>query len=336
LTLPGRNWKWRMRGAAPWFATQLASAPEPCDLIVATSLLDVAHLRGLLPPPLDRRPLVLYMHENQLTYPTSPQQRHDHQLGLTNIVSCLAADRVLFNSGFQRDAFLTAIAGYLERMPDAVPPEVPARIAARSEVLAVGLDCEPRGAAPEPEPPGRQLLLWNHRWEFDKRPDQFAGAIGRLLDAGLDFDVVLLGDGRGREQAFAPLVARLGDRCLHAGYLEDRRCYAAWLAAADVVVSCAEQENFGIAVAEAVRAGCYPVLPRRQVYPELYGSRCPGPHFYDDDDQLVALLTDLVSGQGDGHACPLVGAVEQFCWRNLAPRYDELLSEVAGTGGKAR
>jgi glycosyltransferase involved in cell wall biosynthesis len=351
FTLPPRFWKWRMRGAAVWFADQLAAAPEPCDLILATSLLDLADLRGLLPSPLDHRPLVLYMHENQLTYPLSPHEAFDFHFGFTNIVSCLAADAVVFNSDFHRDLFLESLPTYLGRMPEAVPPGLRERIAARSHVLPVGLHRAPhrppaeavwRGspcaadAGPRWPRGDRPLILWNHRWEFDKRPQQFVAAIDRLLAANLDFDVVLLGDDRHHAEVFAPLRERLGAHLRHAGFLADRGGYEAWLDAADIVVSCADQEYFGISVAEAVHAGCYPVLPRRQVYPHLYGPLCRGRHFYETDEELAALLGDLVRGEGAGHVCSLARDVDAFCWFRLAPRYDALLGEIAASGKKAR
>lgn len=338
-----------MRGGAAWFADRLAAVPEPCDLIFATSLLDLADLRGLLPPPLDRCPLVLYMHENQLTYPLSPHEEFDFHFGYTNIVSCLAADRVVFNSVFHRELFLDSLPTYLGRMPEAVPSGIRPRLAAKSVVLPVGLARVPhppdtvamwRGSPCDddvgpPWPRGeRPILLWNHRWEFDKRPDIFASAVSRLLDRGLDFEIVLLGEEGHRGDVFTPLIDRLGDRCLHAGFAADRADYEAWLAVADVVVSCAEQEYFGIAVAEAIHAGCYPVLPRRQVYPSLYGPHCKGPHFYDTEDDLVGLLERLVRGEGCGHMCSLSRDVDQYCWPRLAPRYDRLIAKVAAAGGK--
>jgi glycosyltransferase involved in cell wall biosynthesis len=352
LTLPPRFWKWRMRGAALWFADLLAAEPEPCDLLLVTSLLNVADLRGLLPPPLDRRPLVLYMHENQLTYPLSPEEEFDFHFGFTSILNCLAADLVLFNSDFQRDLFLESMPDYLGRMPEAVPRGLPNRIAARSRVLAVGLAREPRDSpvravwrgsegAPDAGPPWprdgrRPVILWNHRWEFDKRPDLLVAALDRLLARGLDFAVMLLGEGRHREAVFAPLAARLGDRCLQFGHVEDRARYEALLDQADIVVSCAEQEYFGISVAEAVHAGCYPVLPRRQVYPSLYGTRCRGRHFYTTEDELVDLLADLIGGRDCGHMCSLAGDMDAFCWPRLAPHYDDLLQAVAASAGKTQ
>ncbi len=350
LTLPPRFWKWRMRGAAAWFADRLTAEPEPCDLILATSLLNVADLRGLLPAPLDRRPLVLYMHENQLTYPLSPEEEFDFHFGFTNIVSCLAADHVVFNSAFHRDLFLDALPDYLGRMPEAIPRGVRGRLEARSEVLPVGLErvpldapdravwrgspCDQAAGPSWPRDGRRPILLWNHRWEFDKRPELFVEAVGRLLDQGLEFAVLLLGDDRHRGEVFQPLAARLGDRCLAFGHVDDRRRYERWLQSADIVVSCAEQEYFGIAVAEAVHAGCYPVLPRRQVYPSLYGALCRGRHFYTDADELVALLSGLIRGEGFGHMCPLAAAMDAFCWPRLAAAYDAMLARVAEAGGK--
>lgn len=346
FVLPPRYWKWRMRGAAVWFADLLREAPEPCDLILATSMLNVADLRGLLEPPLDRRPLVLYMHENQVTYPLSPEEEFDFHFGFTSIVSCLAADRVVFNSHYHRDLFLESLPGYINLMPEAVPRRIKPRLAARSEVLPVGLHRKPmdteqravwRGSpcAPEAGPPWprdgrRPVILWNHRWEFDKRPDLFAAALFALLDLGLDFDVIILGDQRHREEVFQPLIERLGPRCRHAGYAQERGRYDELLSRADIVVSCAEQEYFGIAVAEAVHAGCYPVLPRRQVYPSLYGDRCRGRHFFATEDELVRLLADLIRGEGDcGHMCSLAADMDELCWERLAPRYDAMLEAAA-------
>ncbi len=351
LTLPGRFWKWRMRGASVWFADRLAADPPPrCDLLLVTGFVNVADLRGLLPAALRETPILLYMHENQLTYPLSPEEEFDFHFGFTNIISALAADRVVFNSDWHREVFLDALPDYLGRMPEAVPARVRERLEARSEVCSVGFvrdplpgdhyaryrggPCDPDAGPSWPRGGGRPLLLWNHRWEFDKRPEVFAAAVTMLLDQGLDFNVALVGDPRAEHPAFADLRGRLGERCIAWGHLPDRADYDRLLERADVVVSCAAQEYFGISVAEAVHAGCYPVLPRAQVYPSLYGTRCRGRHFYDDGDvgQLAALLADLVRGEGCGHVCSLDLDVDAHCWPRLAPRWDALLERCAAAG----
>ncbi len=352
LTLPARFWKWRMRGAAVWFADLLNASRDPApDLILTTGYVNVADLRGLLAPPLDRVPVLLYMHENQLTYPLSPEEEFDFHFGFTNIVSALAAERLVFNSDWHREIFLDALPAYLGRMPEAVPKGVRERLESRSSVLGVGLDRQPlpadhfpryRGGRCDPDagpswPRGaRPLILWNHRWEFDKRPELFAAALGRLLDEGVEFDVALLGESRGGEKVFNPLAERLGERCVARGFLPERTDYDALLERADIVVSCAAQEYFGISVAEAVHAGCYPVLPREQVYPSLYGTRCRGRHFYEGEDELVALLRDLLTGDRCGHVCSLDRDVDPYCWPLLGPRWDQMLDEVAAAavGGR--
>ncbi len=337
-----------MRGAAAWYADKLNAAPDqPIDLFFVTGFVNVADLRGLLSPPLDRVPVLLYMHENQLTYPLSPEEEFDFHFGFTSIISTMAADRVVFNSAWHRDLYLDAIPAFLNRMPEAVPRQVPDRLRPRCEVLGVGLDRPPlpadhfpqyRGGASDPTTgPGwprgeRPLIIWNHRWEFDKRPDVFCTALEQLLGQGLDFTVALLGESRGQEIVFQDLREKLGDRCVAFGHQDSRADYDAWLARGDIVVSCAEQEYFGIAVAEAIHAGCFPVLPRDQVYPTQYGSRCKGRHFYTGSKELVDLLSDLISGDSCGHICSLDQDVDQYCWDRLTPRFDLKMSEVADAG----
>ncbi len=348
LTLPPRFWKWRMRGAAVWFADLINEMPDRSwDLLFVTGYLNVADLRGLLAPPLDRAPVLLYLHENQLTYPLSPEEEFDFHFGFTNIVSALAADRVVFNSEYHRDLFMEFLPSYMGKMPEGVPRGVKERILERSLVLGVGLDRVPlpedhfpqyRGGPCDPDigpswPKGRRpLLLWSHRWEFDKRPDLFVQAVNTLLDEGLDFEVALLGESRGHDEVFGPLRDRLGERCLAFGFLPDRREYDRILSCSDIVVSCAEQEYFGISVAEAIHAGCYPVLPRDQVYPSLYGPRCKGRHFYDTPAEMVSLLRDLIRGKEHGHVWSLDLDVDRYCWERLAPEFDLLIGEMAAKG----
>ncbi len=349
LTLPPRFWKWRMRGSAAWFADRVREELPACDLILATDFLNAADFRGLLPPPYDRRPLVLYMHENQLTYPLSPDEEFDYHFGATNIISALAADRVVFNSEYHRAVFLDGLPGYLGKMPEAVPKGVRDRLAARSCVLPVGIARASRPAGerapwlggPDGSPAGQRwprdgaqpLVLWNHRWEFDKRPAWLVAALSALHEEGRPFRVALLGEPRGHEETFEPLRQRLGSRVAAWADAATRAAYEAWLSRADVVVSCAAQEYFGIGVAEAVHAGAYAVLPREQVYPSLYGNACRGRHLYEGAEGLVELLRDVLCGRC-GHACALPLVADEFCWDRLAVRFDALLEATVAAGGK--
>jgi hypothetical protein len=95
LSMPPRKWKWRMRGAAVYFADKL---DQPFDVLFVSDFLDLAALVGLRPDRLVGVPKVAYFHENQLTYPVQHESERDYQYGFTNITTCLAADRVFFNS----------------------------------------------------------------------------------------------------------------------------------------------------------------------------------------------------------------------------------------------
>ncbi len=325
LTLPARFWKWRMRGSAMLFADQINEQKQDVDLFIATDYLNVADMKGMLNTPYHRVPVLLYMHENQLTYPLSPEEEFDFHFGFTNILSCIAADKVVFNSEFHRNLFIESIPKYVGKMPESIPKNLQPRIAEKSLSLPVGIGRNPCHT-PLREVPPEPTILWNHRWEFDKRPEMFTAAILRLLDSGINLKVMLLGEERQNEKNFARLAERLGPNLLYNGFLPEREDYNNCLEQADIVVSCAAQEYFGISVAEAIHAGCYPVLPREQVYPSLYGN-CTGAHLYDGEDGLVELLQELIAGE-HRHDCPLPLQSDSYCWQNLTPRYDKLFDEI--------
>ena len=55
-----------------------------------------------------------------------------------------------------------------------------------------------------------------------------------------------------------------------------------------------EHENFGIAWLEAMAAGAYPLLPEREVYPELLPRRHHAAHLYANRKMLVSRLLELL------------------------------------------
>ncbi len=67
FTLPGRFWKWRMHGAAVTLAEQFLASDIVPDLLLCTDMVDVSTLLSLIRHRIHDVPVVLYMHENQLT-----------------------------------------------------------------------------------------------------------------------------------------------------------------------------------------------------------------------------------------------------------------------------
>ena len=59
---------------------------------------------------------------------------------MVNLYTLLAADRVIFNTGWNRDSSLDGIRSLLKKMLETVPPGVVAHIAQKSRVLPVPLE----------------------------------------------------------------------------------------------------------------------------------------------------------------------------------------------------
>ncbi len=62
---------------------------------------------------------------------------------------------------------------------------------------------------------------------------------------------------------------RLADHIVHWGYLPSRAAYINLVQQADLVISTADHEFFGVSILEAICAGAFPLLPARLSYPEL-------------------------------------------------------------------
>ena len=132
--LPGRHFRWRIRGNPLSWIGRLPA--EPPALILATSMVDLATLRGLN-PRIAQVPAWYYFHENQFAYPSSSRQVDCIEPQMVQLYGALAAQRVLFNSAYNRDSFLDGVAALLRKMPDAVPDGVIGDLAARAEVLPI-------------------------------------------------------------------------------------------------------------------------------------------------------------------------------------------------------
>ena len=72
LTLKGRHWKWRMYGGAVSLARDFEKLNIRPDLILATDMLDLTTFLALTRQETAEIPTAVYFHENQITYPWSP------------------------------------------------------------------------------------------------------------------------------------------------------------------------------------------------------------------------------------------------------------------------
>ncbi len=262
LELPGRHFRWRIRGNPLSWIDRMPTRPP--DRILATSMVDLATLRGLHPILADV-PAWYYFHENQFAYPVSEQQVNSVEPQTVQVYGALAAQWLLFNSGFNRDTFLDGVDHLLQRMPDAVPTGIRERLAAKATVCPVPIT--PIAPAAQRD---QRLIVWNHRWEYDKEPDLFADALLELAAAGIDFRLALLGARpRTGSSALERIRATLADRIVADGRVEAAE-YRALLGRAGIAISTARHEFQGLAMLEAVSAGAAPLVPDALCYTEQY------------------------------------------------------------------
>lgn len=342
VTHQGGFWKWRMQGAALTVAAEvdrLAGEWGRPDVVVASDMLNVPALLGFARDALAGVPVVAYFHENQLTYPMPDGEVLDETYAMTNWLTMAVADHVVFNSEYHRRDVLAALPHLLGRRPDHRHTPWLADVSARTSVLPVGVDSNrfarlsaPRMGDERPAP----VVLWNHRWEYDKDPASFFEALDAVRGSGVDFRLIVAGESyQTVPTVFEQARQQFGERILHFGTANDKE-YPGLLAQADVVVSTARHEFFGVAVVEAITAGALPVLPNRLSYPELIPEP-HGPYLYGDQrelvDRLCWALTDDAGRQGAAAAAR--SYVERFDWRHVARNYDELFVRVADTDSKA-
>ena len=318
LGQPARFWKWRMRGSAMVMAERARSLGHRPDVVLASDMLSLAEFLGIY----GRVPSILYMHESQVAYPSRTDEERDVHFAMTNLSSCLAADRVVWNSRYHMDSFLEGIRAIVGRMPDERP-----QVETRSVVIPPGIECEALDAIPaaREEPP---IVVWNHRWEHDKRPGDFFEAAGRVADTGRSFRVAVLGESfEEKPSAFEEGRRRLGDRIVRLGYVEDVADYRRWLRRSSIGISTAVQETFGIAAVEAAYAGARPLWPDRLSYPELLPGR---DHLYSSVDDLARKISDLLDRPEDpARSEEIRRSLGRFGWSRIIGEYDALIEEVA-------
>ena len=329
FSLPARKWKWRMRGAALHFAEQLRDSIDSYGVIFVSDFLSLADLVALRPEAASKAKVV-YFHENQLTYPCRDEAERDYQFAFTNITTCLAADMVLFNSAFHRRSFLDALGPFLRRMPDFRPEGVVSAIEAKSWALHFGVDLSALRSLPRKPREGPPLILWNHRWEFDKNPEAFFEALLDLQSREVGFRVAVVGERyQCAPEIFEKAEKRLGERVVQFAWLGRRADYLRLLRQSDIVASTAIHEFFGVAVVEAIAAGCWPLLPNRLSYPELIPPERHREHLYDSDEEFRRKLLGAIERVDEVRRGDLRGIVEPFSWERLVGRYDQAMCEAA-------
>ena len=325
LTLPATKWHWRLRCSALYFAEMAPKLSSKNQYVLfCSSMFDLSTFLSLRPEYCNNIiddssssivKKILYFHENQLAYPTRQEDTYkreirDFQFGYIQILSSLVADHVCFNSDFNRQSFLDNIQGHFKNLPSnqkLIKGDIERKIYSKSEVLYFPIcinnknnNINNNNMMPEDEP---LHILWNHRWEHDKNPESFFQVICRLIeevDNVSSISLSVVGESFGEVPDIFDIYKTKFEQnnnyynklnVKHWGYVESKEKYFNILKDADIVVSTANHEFYGVSVLEAVLHNCFPLVPNRLVYPEIY-NKIPD-CIYNTDNQLFKKIKDF-------------------------------------------
>jgi len=323
ITMPSRFWKWRLRGAAFYIAEQYGETLRGADLLFVTDMTNLAMLKALSNYTC---PAVMFFHENQLSYPLPDGDNLDLHFGFINLTSALVADRCLFNSKYQLDQFDLESKRFINNIPEFAPERAHQEIMKRSQVIYMGIDVSAFSHPPVLDNP-QPIILWNHRWEFDKQPGVFFRLLYKLDAENLPFKLIILGENfQMHPKEFLEAREKLGHRILQFGFVESMDDYARFLAMSDIVISTAIQENYGFSIIEALYCHTLPLLPNRLSYPELLSIQFHKDFLYNNEDELEVKLRQLLRNYDKmgNHKKLLAESMQKFDWKNRIDEFDEL------------
>ena len=333
LTMKGQFWKWRMHGGAVTMAREFNNLTWRPDLILATDMLDLSTFLALTKSKSNGIPTAIYFHENQLSYPWSPKDRdiqnnRDTHYGFINYASALAADQVFFNSEFHMASFLDALPRFLRKFPDYRELDSVNVIRGKSHILHLGMDLRQfdnhrKGHGDEP------LILWNHRWEYDKNPTEFFNVLGKVREYGHNFKLAVMGENFNQyPDIFIEAHKSFKDQIVQWGYTESFTEYAQWLWKADILPVTSNQEFFGASVMEAMYCDTWPILPNRLTYPELLPPEHHRDHLYSNGQDLFNKINWAIENYEQIKSLQFHSIAKPFDWESMAPIYDIALEQI--------
>ena len=333
FSLQGRHWKWRMHGAAITLGQQILKAEIEPDLFLLTDMIDASLFKSIVCQKYPNTPIAIYFHENQLTYPWSTTDKditlqRDNHYSFINYSSALVADKVFFNSVFHKEEFINSLPSFLKQFPDHSNLDTVHSIAGKSSVLYVGLNVD-EVIKRNPNVKKTKTILWNHRWEYDKNPEQFFETLIQLKEENIPFNLIIAGESSSKYPAiFDRMASKLQSNLIHLGFADSAEKYKELLMQSDILPVTSIQEFFGISILEAIAYGVFPLLPNRLVYPEHIPDDAKINHIYNDYNDLysklkILLLSDTLSFDNNW--------VKKYSWHKMATIYDEALSKVRRT-----
>ena len=233
-----------------------------------------------------------------------------------NLYSAMCADKVVFNTEYNKNSFYEELKILLKKSPDKIMVTCIKELEEKTTTIPVGIESE-EFAKVEKIP---NTLVWNHRWEYDKNPKDFFDACSALDNKGVDFQLIVMGrQFNNRNELFSQAYDGLKHRVLCWGECSPED-YHKWLAKGHYVISTSIHEFQGMAVLEAALKGCVPIVPDRLSYPEIFSKQY---RYGNTQEELIAFLEKELSA----HSLAPTD-VASFEWSNLTHLYEDLFRSM--------
>ena len=335
LSLPGKKWKWRMHGGAITLAKEYNKFKNTFDIILCSDMLNLPIFKSLCDDSLSNSKVAMYFHENQLSYPWSPldqdlELKRDLHYYYINYTSSLISDYNYFNSNYHLTSYIDGLKKYLKKMPDFRNIDTIELINNKSSVLPIG--CELNEVKNINEKSNSPIILWNHRWEYDKNPDLFFKILFDLNANHIDFQLIILGESyQDYPAVFDTAKKELNNKIIHFGYCQNKNEYIKYLKLANILPVTSNQDFFGISIVEAISYGVYPILPNRLSYPELFENKTNPYIFYNNESELKDKIISAINNTDlllDHMKNLKENVYRKFNWKTASKKYDRTFESL--------
>tara|TARA_B100001121_G_scaffold300907_1_gene311275 strand:+ start:67 stop:1182 length:1116 start_codon:yes stop_codon:yes gene_type:complete len=334
ISLEGKYWKWRMRGGAISLAEKFLRSNFRPDLFLLSDMVDATIFKSLIGHEFFDTPLAMYFHENQLSYPWNYNEKFNENkkmhYGFINYSSALISDHVFFNSIFHMNSFFKDANQFLKQFPDHNELQSIEKIKAKSSTLPLGIDLKRFDKHKINEKGKLPLILWNHRWDYDKDPSTFFDVMQKLKNEKEKFELVILGQNiKAMPKIFRVANEKLKENIRYIGYCKTLSEYSKWLYLSDILPVTNIQDFFGISIVEAVYCGTYPLLPKRLTYPDLFNYKKNSKLFYNNKNDLFYKIKHCVNNVDQIRLSSYSSLVKRYDWSEMIAEYDAQFLSVA-------
>jgi len=172
------------------------------------------------------------------------------------------------------------------------------------------------------------VLLWNHRWEYDKGPLQLLNVLYELKKRNFKFKLNLIGQQfRTIPNELLEIKKVFSNEIISEGYIKSLEKYHEILKSSDIVLSTSLHDFQGLAVLEAVASGCVPIVPERLAYPEFFPIKyCYESNFENLDIEATSMADKIIKHANNREAANLNDInITNLNYENMRERYSRVL-----------